>query len=57
MLRHYKKHPSCNKGKYDHTNSKWIDVDCIISIVPISYNATHEIFIVDRIDAKELKNL
>ena len=39
------------KFKYDHTNSKWIDVDCIISMVTTSYNSTNEVYTLDRNDS------
>ena len=29
MLQYYRKHPCHNKYKYDHTYSKWIDVDAL----------------------------
>jgi hypothetical protein len=37
------------------TPSKWIDMDCIIFIAFISYNAANKIYTFDRIDAKELE--
>ena len=55
MLQYYMKHLGRNKFKYDHTNSKWIDVDCIISIMTMSYNATNKVYTLDRIDAEELE--
>ena len=30
MLLYYRKHLGRNKFKYDHMDSKWIDVDCIV---------------------------
>jgi hypothetical protein len=37
MLQYYRKYLGSNKFKYDHTDSKWIDVDCIIYTVTMSY--------------------
>jgi hypothetical protein len=33
ILQYHKKHLGRNKFKYGHTDNKWFDVDCIISIV------------------------
>ena len=54
MLQYYRNHPGHNKIKYDQSNNKWIDVDCIISIISMSYN---EVYTLDRIDAEELESL
>jgi len=54
MLQYYRKYPSRNKFKYDHTDSKWIDVDCIISTVTTSYNSTNEVYTLDRNDLEQL---
>jgi hypothetical protein len=54
MLQYYRKYPGRNKFKYDHTNSKWIDVDCIISTVTMSYNSTNEVYTLDRNDSEQL---
>ena len=35
-------------------DNKWIDVDCIISTVIMSYNSTHEVYILDRNDSEKL---
>ena len=47
MLQYYRKY---NKFKYDHTDSKWNDVDCIIYTVTMSYNSTNEVYTLDRND-------
>jgi hypothetical protein len=44
MLQNYRKHPGYNKFKYDHMDSKWIDVDFIIFIITMSYNSTNEVY-------------
>ena len=49
------KHLGCNKFKFDHTNSKWIDVDCIIYTMTISFNSPNEIYPLKRIDVEELE--
>ena len=54
MLQNYRKHLGRNKYKYDHTYSKWIDVDCVISTVIMSYNSTNEVYTVDKNDSKQL---
>lgn len=54
MLQYYRKYPGRNKFKYDHTDSKWIDVDCIISTVTMSYNSTNEVYTLDRNDSEQL---
>jgi hypothetical protein len=54
MLQYYRKYPGRNKFKYDHTDSKWIDVDCIISTVTMSYNSTNEVYTPDRNDSEQL---
>ena len=36
MLQYYRKHLGRDKFKYDHTDSKWIDVDCIICTVTMT---------------------
>ena len=51
MLQYYRKHPGRNKLKYDHKDSKWIDIDCIISTVTMSYNSTNEVYTLDRNDS------
>jgi hypothetical protein len=54
MLQYYRKYPRCNKFKYDHTDNKWIDVDCIISTVTMSYNSTNEVYTLDKNDSEQL---
>jgi hypothetical protein len=54
MLQYYEKYPGRNKFKYDHTDSKWIDADCIISTVTMSYNFTNEVYTLDRNDSEQL---
>ena len=54
MLQYYRKHPGRNKYKYDHIDSKWIDVDCVISTVTMSYNSTNEVYTLDRNDLEQL---
>ena len=54
MLQYYRKYSSRNKFKYDHTHSKWIDVDYVIYIATMSYNSTNEVYTLDRYDSKQL---
>ena len=51
MLQYYRKHQGRNKFKYDHTDSNWIDVDCITSTVTMSYNSTNEVYNLYRNDS------
>ena len=37
------------------TDTSWIDVDCIISIVNMSYIATNKVYTLDRIDVEDLE--
>ena len=37
MLQYYRKHHGCDKFKHDHIDSQWIDIDCVISTVTMSY--------------------
>ena len=51
MLQYYRKHLGPNKFKYDHTDSKWIVVDCNMSMVIVSYNSTNDVYNLDRNDS------
>ena len=53
MLLYYTKWSGHNK--FNHTHSKWIDVDCIMFTVTMSYNAINKVYTLDRIDAEEMK--
>ena len=57
MLQYYRKHLGCNKFKYDRTDSKWFDVDCIISTVIMSYNSTNELYTLDKNNSEQLSFL
>jgi hypothetical protein len=54
MLQYYRKHVGRDKFKYDHTDSQWIDVDCIICTVTMTYNPINEVYSLDRTDAEQL---
>ena len=54
MLQYYRKHPGRDKFKYDHTDSQWIDIDCVISTVTMTYNSTNEVYTLDRNDSEVL---
>jgi len=54
MLYYYRKYPGLTKFKYDHTDSKWIEVDCVISAITMSYNSINEVYTLDRNDSKQL---
>lgn len=55
MLQYYRQHVGRDKFKYDHTDSQWIDIDCIICTVTMSYNPVNEVYSLDRNDAEQLK--
>ena len=54
VSQYYRKYSSPNKFKYDYINSKWIDVDCVISTVTMSYKFTHEVYTLDMSDFEQL---
>jgi len=54
LLQYYRKHGGRDKFKYDHTDSKWIDIDCIICTVTMTYNPVNEVYSLDRNDSREL---
>ena len=55
MLQYYREHLGRKKFKYDeHTDTKWIDVDCIMSTVTMIYNPTIEVYALDRNDFEHL---
>ena len=47
MLQYYRKHLGQDKYKYDHTDSQWIDVDCIICTMTMTYNPRNEVYSLD----------
>ena len=53
MLQYYRKHLGCNKFNYNHIDNKRIEVDCNISTMTISCNATNKVYTLDRIDVEE----
>ena len=52
MLQYCRKHLGRSKFKYDHTYGKRMHVDCVISIVTMSYQFTNDVYTLDRNDAK-----
>ena len=50
----YRIHHGRDKFKFDYTDSKWIDVDCVVSIVSMSYNSTNEVSTLDRNDSEQV---
>ena len=48
MLQYHRKHPGHNKLKFDHMDSKWIDVNCVTYTVTMSYNPKNEVYTLDR---------
>ena len=55
MLQYYRKYVGRDKFKYDHTDSKWIDIDCVICNVTLAYNPQNEVYSLDRDDAEHLR--
>jgi hypothetical protein len=55
MLQYYRKYVGRDKFKYDHTDSKWIDIDCVICNVTLAYNPQNEVYSLDRNDAEHLR--
>lgn len=54
MLQYFRKCPGHLKFKYDHTDSRWIDVDTIITTVTLSYNSSTDVYTLDSEDADAL---
>lgn len=54
MLQYFRKFPGHLKFKYDHTDTRWIDVDTIISTVTLEYNSTTDVYTLDSNDADAL---
>lgn len=54
MLQYFWKFPGHLKFKYDHTDTRWIDVDTIISTVTLEYNSTTDVYTLDSNDADAL---
>jgi len=50
----FRKHLNHNIFKYNHTDSKWIDVDYVISTVTMSYHSTNEVCTLNRNDSEQL---
>ncbi len=48
---------SRNKFMYDHMDSIWIDLNCVISIVTMSYNSTNKVYTLDRNDLEQMSKL
>lgn len=44
-----------NKLKYDHIDNKWIDINCVNSIVTMSYNATQKIYTLVKLNEEEFE--
>jgi len=51
MLQYFNKTAGLNKFKYDHSDTKWVDIECIITTVTLSYNAVNCVYTVNPEDA------
>lgn len=54
FLNWYSKSSNNLKFKYNKSDSKWVDLDAIISLVTLTYNETQNVFVLKREDAKSL---
>ena len=54
MLQYFRKLPGHLKFKYDATDSRWIDVDAIITTVTVEYNSSNDVYTLDLEDADAL---
>ena len=53
LLQYYRKHHGWNVFNYDHTDSKWIDLNCMC-ILTMSYNSTNEVYTLDMNNSEQL---
>lgn len=54
MLQYFRKFPRHLKFKYNHTDSRWIDVDTIIITVTMEYNPDSDVYILAAEDTDAL---
>jgi len=47
LLQYFNKTKGQNKYKYDYSDSKWIDIECIITNVTLSFNLVNSVYIVN----------
>ena len=55
-LNYFRRIPSFYKFKYDHSDAIWVDVDTIICIVTMSFDAEKDCFELDHEDASLLND-
>ena len=55
MLQYFQKVPRQLKFKYDHTDTRWIDVDTIITTITLEYNHTIDVYTLDLEDDQVLE--
>lgn len=44
LLQYFRKVPGLNKFKYDHTDTRWIDVDTVITTVTLEYSCSTDVY-------------
>ena len=54
FLQYFSKTSGLNKYKYDHSDTKWIDIECIITTVILSFNSMNSMYTVNLEDADAL---
>ena len=54
LLQYFSETASLNKYKYDHSDTKWVDIECIITTITLSFNVVNSVYIVNREDADAL---
>lgn len=54
LLQYFSKTVGLNKYKYDHSDTKWIDIECIITTVTLSFNPTNSVYTVNPEDVDSL---
>jgi len=54
MLQYFSKAVGLNKFKYDHSDTKWVDIESIITTVTLSFNLVTSIYTVDPEDVDAL---
>lgn len=54
LLQYFRKVPGLNKFKYDHTDTRWIDVDTVITTVTLEYSSSTDVYTLATEDADAL---
>ena len=54
MLQYFSKAAGLNKFKYEHSDTKWVDIESIITTLTLSFNSVTSIYTVDPKDVDAL---